>query len=125
MAGHPPKVDNKVIVMYSDQLYHGKITKKVEGKFEKFEVTYYTSHDFDSAVEEWRINFSPSECPYHICGGAKHFDSVGASNYCLCNTPYDKITTDDYCGMSPDKYDITQKQVEIWDEVVLQAVADI
>lgn len=63
-------------------------------------------------------------CPYNICGGAKMFDSFGASNYCLCNTPYDSISPDDYCGMSPDKYNITQEQVERWDEVVLGALVN-
>jgi hypothetical protein len=52
------------------------------------------------------------------------FDSFGASNYCLCNIKYDSISPDDYCGMSPEKYDITQEQVKMWDEVVLGALGN-
>ena len=46
------------------------------------------------------------------------FSSDGAANYCLCDTPYDSISPDDDCGMSPDKYDITHEQVDRWNEVV-------
>jgi hypothetical protein len=63
-------------------------------------------------------------CPYSICtmphnGHARTmFASDGAGNYCLCDTPYDVIDADNYCGMSPRKYDITHEQVDRWNEVV-------
>jgi len=58
----------------------------------------------------------PYVCKYNICVSGGWFTSDGCANRCLCQ--YDDDDDWDYCGMCPDKYDITLEQIDKWDEVV-------
>lgn len=61
------------------------------------------------------------DCPYDICGGSWAFDSSSGlgANHCVCCYDYDDIDSNAYCSMSPGgRYDITQEQVDRWNEVV-------
>jgi len=124
-----------------EQLYRGKLIGLIIGEDEHHaqfggglddEYAYWTETERECGripvgnPFDWNYGRESKEvkCLYNICGGAKLFASDTAANYCLCDTKYDYISPHDYCGMSPDKYDITQEQVDMWNEVVRQIHAE-